>query len=55
MSLSNPMLRVILETLPLLSSSLSVLGEDLIEENILVTASRVQEDAWKLPLAWALS
>ena len=53
MPFSNRMLPVILVMLPLLSSSLSVLGEDLIEENILVTASRVQEDAWTLPLAWS--
>jgi iron complex outermembrane receptor protein len=38
--------------LPLLAISHLVLG-DPVEENILVTASRVQEDALRLPLAWS--
>ena len=38
--------------LPLLAMSHLVLG-DPVEENILVTASRVQEDALRLPLAWS--
>ena len=38
--------------LPLLAFSHLVLS-DPVEENILVTASRVQEDALRLPLAWS--
>ena len=44
---------VFLISLFAVSSSLSAYGEELVEENILVTASRVPEDAWKLPLAWS--
>jgi iron complex outermembrane receptor protein len=53
MRVSYPLVPAILAALPLLPFSLPAHSEELIEEQVLVTASRVPEEALKLPLAWS--
>ena len=51
-------MRINYRLLPLLLSFITIAhatqGETLVEENVLVTASRVAEDASRLPLAWSI-